>query len=82
MARGVETWIHISIGTLTVETGIETDYYAPDVIRDAWTQAVRGIKETIEAAAALGLVQFEPEVIDAEDIELVTEADTDDDSDT
>lgn len=54
----VEQWLHISIGTLTVEAGIETDYYAPDVMRDAWTQAVRGLKETIEAAGALGLVQF------------------------
>ena len=35
MARGFEAWIHIQIGTLTVETGIEAPHYAPDVMRDA-----------------------------------------------
>jgi hypothetical protein len=77
MARGFEAWIHIQIGTLTVETGIEAPHYAPDVMRDAWTQAVRGLRETIEAAAALGLVQM----VDYEDDDVTAILDDDDTDD-
>ena len=74
MSRGVTQWISISIGSLTIETGTETDYYAPDVMRDAWTQAVRGLSETIEAGGAPGLVQYSADDDDTDD----TEADTGD----
>lgn len=66
-SKGVDQWIHISIGSLTIETGIETDYYAPDVMRDAWTQAVTGLREVIQTAGELGLVQYATEDEDDED---------------
>jgi hypothetical protein len=69
-----EAWIHISIGTLTIETGIDSPHYAPDVVRDTWTQAIRGLKETIETAAALGLVQVDSD----NDIVALIEDDDDD----
>lgn len=64
-----DAWIHISLGTLTVETGVTAPHYAPDVIRDMWTQAVTGLKETIETAAALGLVAAEETVAAEEEDE-------------
>jgi len=79
MARGFEAWIHIQIGTLTVETGIEAPHYAPDVMRDAWTQAVRGLRETIETAASLGLVQMVDD--DDEVAAILDDEDTGDDED-
>jgi hypothetical protein len=74
--KGFEAWIHISIGTLAIETGIESPHYAPDVMRDAWTQAVRGLRETIETAASLGLIQNADE-----DDEILAILDDDDDED-
>jgi len=76
MSRGFEAWIHISIGTLAIETGIQSPHYAPDVMRDAWTQAVRGLRETIQTAAELGLVSN----ID-EDIVAIIDDDDDEDDD-
>jgi len=77
--KGFEAWIHISIGTLAIETGIESPHYAPDVMRDAWTQAVRGLRETIETAASLGLVQMVDD--DDEVAAILDDEDTDDDED-
>jgi len=74
MSRGFEAWIHISIGTLAIETGIQSPHYAPDVMRDAWTQAVQGLRETIETAAELGLVSNT-------DDDIVAIIDDDDDED-
>lgn len=56
-AQPFEAYMSISIGTLNVETGIVMPHYSPDVARDSWAQAVQGLKDTIEAAASLGLVQ-------------------------
>jgi hypothetical protein len=76
--KGFEAWIHISIGTLAIETGIESPHYAPDVMRDAWTQAVRGLRETIETAASLGLIQ---NAADEDDDDILAILDDDDEDD-
>jgi len=75
MSRGFEAWIHISIGTLAIETGIQSPHYAPDVMRDAWTQAVRGLRETIQTAAELGLVSN----IDDDIVAIIDDDDDEDD---
>lgn len=69
MSAGFEAWVHISLGTLTVESGFSSAHYAPDVMRDSWLQTVKGMMDTVQAAAALGLVQVAGEGEDYEDDE-------------
>jgi hypothetical protein len=63
----MDIWVHISIGTLTVETGAEMPAYSPDLINDLWNQARRGFNDVLDSAAERGLVQIEPDTEDAEE---------------
>ena len=62
----MEIWVHISIGTLTIETGADMPAYSPDLVNDLWGQARRGFNDVLDAATERGLVQVEA---DAEDVE-------------
>jgi hypothetical protein len=62
----MEIWVHIAIGTLTIETGAEMAAYSPDLVNDLWNQARKGFADVLDAASERGLVQVES---DAEDIE-------------
>ena len=64
--KGFETWVHISIGNLTVESGFTSPHYAPDVMRDSWLQTIMGLMETLQGATALGLVQVVSEEVEEE----------------
>lgn len=55
----MDVWVHLSIGSLTVETGADMTHYAPDLVDDLWKQARKGFGEILDAATARGLVQLD-----------------------
>lgn len=55
----MEIWVHLSIGSLVVETGSDMNHYAPDLVDDLWKQARKGFNEILDSAAQRGLVQVD-----------------------
>lgn len=58
-------WVHLSIGSLTVETGADLQHYSTDLIDDMWKQVRASFVEVVDAAAARGLIV----ISDPDDVE-------------
>jgi hypothetical protein len=54
-----ELWVHLSLGSLTVESGATMSHYAPDVVDDLFKHCKRGFAEILDQAATRGLVQID-----------------------
>lgn len=52
----MEMWVHLSIGSLTVETGTDMPHYSTDLIDDMWKQVRASFIEVVDAAAERGLI--------------------------
>lgn len=48
--------MHLSIGSLTVETGTDMPHYSTDLIDDMWRQVRASFLEIVDAAAERGLI--------------------------
>lgn len=52
----MEIWVHLSIGSLTVETGCDMPHYSTDLVDDMWKQVRTSFAEVVDAASERGLI--------------------------